>query len=75
MPTWPWRRRGEERRSDIKRYDSAMASRARRRVDMANNWRWPWRRKEFEVHYQPQVDAVTGQVVGAEALVRWKCSR
>jgi len=62
----------EERRSGVKRYDSAMASRARRRVDMANELEMALERKEFEVHYQPQVDALTGLVVGAEALVRWK---
>lgn len=27
---------------------------------------------EFEVYYQPQIDAVTGGLTGAEALVRWK---
>ncbi|MDO4476130.1 MAG: EAL domain-containing protein [Lachnospiraceae bacterium] len=28
--------------------------------------------KEFVVWYQPKVNAVTGKIIGAEALVRWK---
>jgi EAL domain-containing protein (putative c-di-GMP-specific phosphodiesterase class I)/DNA-binding NarL/FixJ family response regulator len=27
---------------------------------------------EFQVYYQPQVDFTTGQIIGAEALVRWQ---
>jgi diguanylate cyclase (GGDEF)-like protein/PAS domain S-box-containing protein len=27
--------------------------------------------KQFELHYQPQVDIETNQVIGAEALIRW----
>ncbi len=29
-------------------------------------------RKDFELHYQPQLDLTTGIIVGYEALVRWR---
>lgn len=33
-----------------------------------------WANKEFYIVYQPKIDLVNSQVVGAEALMRWKSS-
>jgi diguanylate cyclase (GGDEF)-like protein/PAS domain S-box-containing protein len=52
-------------------YEPAMNERMLRRLSLENGIRRALKREEFEVYYQPQVDAQSGRVVGAEALVRW----
>lgn len=42
------------------------------RLAFENRLRRALNREEFAVYYQPQADVETGQVVGAEALVRWQ---
>lgn len=45
---------------------------ASERLAMENDLRQALEQGQFLLHYQPQVDAVSGRVVGLEALIRWQ---
>jgi len=59
-------------RSRCELYDIDMRDRAENRWRMTNDLHRAVGAREFVVHYQPVVDLVTRQSVGAEALVRWQ---
>jgi EAL domain-containing protein (putative c-di-GMP-specific phosphodiesterase class I) len=49
-----------------------MSAEVAARVRMEKGLRSACEKKEFVLHYQPEIDLRTGRIVGAEALVRWK---
>ncbi|HUR93836.1 MAG TPA: EAL domain-containing protein [Gemmatimonadales bacterium] len=62
----------EQGGSSYQAYSRAMNASALQRLTLENALRRALDRSEFELHYQPIVDGGTGQVTGAEALVRWR---
>ncbi|WP_296269775.1 bifunctional diguanylate cyclase/phosphodiesterase [Pseudomonas sp. UBA6323] len=59
-------------RNAIQLFRSTMQDAASARLRLENDLRLALARGEFELHFQPQVDARDGKVVGAEALLRWQ---
>ncbi|MDD3609080.1 MAG: EAL domain-containing protein [Halothiobacillaceae bacterium] len=52
-------------------YDPAMSASSEERLALESALHHAIRQKEFELHYQPQIDLGSGKLIGAEALVRW----
>jgi len=53
-------------------YSAQMNATARRRLMLERDLRHALDRGEFELYYQPVVDTASQQLVGAEALLRWR---
>ena len=61
-----------EGRNDFNFFDEEMSKDATVRHRLLNDLRTAVSRKEFELFYQPVIDAKTERPCGAEALVRWR---
>ena len=58
-------------RNAIQLFRTTMQEAAVARLKLESELRLALQRQEFELHLQPQVDARSGAVIGAEALLRW----
>ncbi|MBI4493404.1 MAG: EAL domain-containing protein [Chloroflexi bacterium] len=52
-------------------FDTSMSAFSVERLHLETDLRRAVERGEFRLHYQPELDLQTGQLVGVEALVRW----
>ncbi len=62
----------EQGRNNFQFYSSNLNATANERVILEGELRHAVDREEFVVYYQPQFDLRTGEMIGAEALVRWQ---
>jgi len=60
-----------EGRNTLQFYQQGMVADSLDRLTLENDLRGALSRQEFLLHYQPQVDLITGVLAGVEALVRW----
>lgn len=52
-------------------YDASMNARAFERLNMETNLRKALEEEQFKLYFQPKMSIKTGEVIGAEALIRW----
>jgi diguanylate cyclase (GGDEF)-like protein/PAS domain S-box-containing protein len=65
--------RAKERgRARCELFDAEMRAGALRRLEVERELRQAVERDEFELYYQPMVSLRSGEVLGLEALVRWR---
>jgi diguanylate cyclase (GGDEF)-like protein/PAS domain S-box-containing protein len=62
----------EAGRAQHRFFDEQMNARAASRLKLEADLRRAIEREELRLHFQPKVDAASGAIVGAEALVRWQ---
>jgi diguanylate cyclase len=56
-------------------FEARMMSGVREQAELLRDLRQALARRELELFYQPKIHAPTGEVTGAEALVRWRHPR
>ena len=64
----------DEGRNTYQLFTSSMNESAVKRISIENKLRGAIEKEEFVLHFQPQVNFKTNEVVGVEALLRWQDS-
>ena len=62
----------EAGKNQYRLYNALMNDQAFNRLTLENDLRKALERGEFVAYYQPQLNIDTGEIIGMEALVRWK---
>jgi len=61
----------ESGRNNYKFFKRSMNARSMENFNLENDLRLSLERDELTLHYQPQVDIISGRIVGIESLLRW----
>ncbi len=59
-------------RSNIQWFDQAMSEQASQKLTLIGAIQGAIDGNQFYVHYQPEIDVASGNIVGVEALIRWQ---
>jgi diguanylate cyclase (GGDEF)-like protein len=59
-------------KNNFQLFQTDMEGKALKRLALESAMRKALEKKEFVLHYQPQVDLTTGKVLAVEALIRWQ---
>lgn len=62
----------EQGRNNFQFYESRMSDKVKKELSLGNYLRKALENREFFLQYQPRIDIGTGDIVGMEALLRWK---